>query len=324
VGVAAKLLSYPVVAGTKLLSALLGGIANARGMFQYLYSTYLPGLLRTAEGYALAEARAVEATLTRDVQALTTSIAHALQTAEAYAVREVQALGATVAGDVKALEASVAGAIKTAEAYAAREVAGIETKVAALTSGLAATIAADVSADLSSVFAKVTALSTEIANLSASLPGEITASVGQAVSALAGYVDVEASRAVAGVWDDIGTAVDGAIGVAGDADTDITDALKEFAKAVPTDLVGVLAGVGTLTLAMTRYLEDCGIPNCRNLSGLGRDLQALLGLVDDAAFIGLIVAMVTDPGAAAGDVTDALGGIASDTINAAQSLFGVS
>lgn len=302
------------------IAALAG---RARGVMAWIVETYIPrevsALNRSiasakaaAESYAASKVSTVTKTLSADYAALhhysylvygyaITAVNAAKAAAEAYTRAEIAALTKTVAADLAA-----------AEAYTKTAIAALSTTVTKDVTALNATVTAGVST--------ATAAATKAAVSAAT---SIAASASTDVSAVAGYVDLEASKALTAVWPDIITAVDGAIDVAGTADTDITDALGRVARAVPTDLVGALTGVGAISLAMTRYLEDCGIPNCRNLSGLGRDLAALLDLVEDASFLALIIALISDPADGARLVDDTLGGLADATMGTAKTLFGV-
>lgn len=144
-----------------------------------------------------------------------------------------------------------------------------------------------------------------------------------AVGALATDLDHAISSTLAGIYTDVDGAVQDAVGVITTGDADILAALKAFPASVPLDIAGLASLTGVTSLTLARYLRDCGLPNCQNLSQLGRDLQALLGLVEDASFLAFLVELVRHPSGAAGLVENTFGDAISDTVGAFRSLVGV-
>jgi hypothetical protein len=69
------------------------------------------------------------------------------------------------------------------------------------------------------------------------------------------------------------------------------------------------------------YLRECGVPNCVNLSQLGKDLQALLGLVEDASFLALIVDLIHNPAEGADIVNTVFGPVLNDALSDAKELL---
>lgn len=129
-------------------------------------------------------------------------------------------------------------------------------------------------------------------------------------------IDNTISGALAGIYTDIDVAITDVTGVIGTGDADVLDALKRIPISIPLDLAGLVALTGAGTLTMLRYLKECGIPNCKNLSGLGNELQTLLGVVEDASFVGLLVELIHNPSGAADAVSNTFGA----AINAGTSL----
>jgi ABC-type multidrug transport system fused ATPase/permease subunit len=83
---------------------------------------------------------------------------------------------------------------------------------------------------------------------------------------------------------------------------------------------GALAAVDVLVL---RYLRDCGIPGCKSLSGLIRELPRLFELVEGAAFLAFLVDMCHDPAGTAGEVESVAGGIITDTVDVMSRVLGL-
>ena len=148
---------------------------------------------------------------------------------------------------------------------------------------------------------------------------QATATAEATVGALVTDVDNALAPVVTGVIDDVGSLV----GVLGTDFPDVTSILKEIDLTKVGSLAGGLLGALSITRALTRLAEDCTVPNCRNLSQYGRDLQALLGVVEGAAFLGLIIDMIRNPEATAVTIENTLGGVARDTVTGIRDLIGV-
>lgn len=136
-------------------------------------------------------------------------------------------------------------------------------------------------------------------------------------------IDHAITGALSGIYTDIDQAVTDVIDIAVPGDIDIIDALKALPAAIPVDIAGLAALTGITTLALTRYLRDCGIPNCTNLSQYGKDLQALLGIVGDASFLALLIELIDHPSDAAATFADTFGDAVSTGISLTNQLLGV-
>ena len=145
----------------------------------------------------------------------------------------------------------------------------------------------------------------------------------KAVKAIAGGAAVIDVPALAGDVSGLAQDVTGLIGVLGADLPQLGDLLGELDL---TDaLTATLAMADTLTLSrvLTRYLRDCGVPNCRNLSAVGRALHDLFKAVEGAAFLALLVELVSDPAGMAREVNDVLGPVATTAAGHARDLLGV-
>lgn len=141
----------------------------------------------------------------------------------------------------------------------------------------------------------------------------------QAVGTLVTDVDVVLAPVATGLIDDVGSLV----GVLATDFPDVSSLVRSIDLTKVGELAGALVGTMTIARALTRLAEDCTVPNCRNLSQYGRELQALLNLVGDASFLALIIELIHSPAQAAQDVNDLFGGIVGDTLTAARDLIGV-
>lgn len=172
------------------------------------------------------------------------------------------------------------------------------------------------------------------ATLFATAEADIAAGVAAAESyaqsiALAGVgavttdIDNAIGGALEGIYSDLDSAIADVTGVAGDWGADVLDGINDIPLGRIADIAGVATLAGATALTLTRYLRDCGIPNCRNLSGLGNDLASLAGLVGDAAFLEFIVGLIHNPSGAGQTYQDTLGGIVDGAVSVTRELLGV-
>ena len=172
--------------------------------------------------------------------------------------------------------------------------------------------------------------------LQARLSAVEKAAFGEAATAEAQAVKY-ATGLVHGTVTDLDNYADEAIRIAWpDADGDIAALRKVIGSDFPgiNDLLGALGGLGTAglvglmiraiagTATVTELAEQCTIPNCRNLSQLGRDLAELASDASEAALIGWLIFCVTDPVAAAADIQTVALNPLRDVAYAASRLFG--
>lgn len=136
-------------------------------------------------------------------------------------------------------------------------------------------------------------------------------------------IDHDAAAAVEAVWPDVKAGVDGVIDVAAGGFTDATDLLKGLDLSKAAGLVGAGAAALVGVSALLHLAEDCTIPNCKNLSGFGRDLQALLGLVSDGALIAFLADAASNPAGTAEAISSTIGGAYSDVARGLESLIGI-
>lgn len=102
--------------------------------------------------------------------------------------------------------------------------------------------------------------------------------------------------------------------------------LRELIKAVPTRAPATLGEAATdpqtIDRVLLRALADCVIPNCRNLSKAGRDLQSLFGAVEGLAMLAFIAEIIHDPARAADDTVTVADPVMRDTVGAFVGLIG--
>lgn len=134
-----------------------------------------------------------------------------------------------------------------------------------------------------------------------SLDAKVSAELAAGISGLVTDLEVLGNRAVSEVWPDALRDIDALKQVLGDSFPDIQSLLKYLEGAGAAGLIGALIRALAGSAVATRALEDCVIPNCKNLSQLGRELSQLGSAASTAALLGWLAFIATDPVTAADD-----------------------
>jgi hypothetical protein len=289
---------------------------------QTLKNVTIPDFLNSAANYAAAARQGAEVFAAAAVATASHDLSAAVTHAEAEAVMLSHDAEAYAAGLVSAAERDLSAAISQ---VSHAESSALTAAELALSAGISAT-AATAYRDLAGLAGSANA---DIARLA----GDITAE-GQAVAAGA---QAALAAVQGGIYTDLETWGDRAVSVAWpDAAGDIASLRRTLGADFPwlNDLAGALAGAGAAglagalirsmagTQAIVRLADDCIVPNCRNLSGLGSDLSELASAAATAAMLAWVVFLVTDPDGWAQDTFRLGGPVVADVTNAAARLFG--
>ena len=273
--------------------------------------TYAAQLVTGAETDARALFTLAEQDLIADVTALDTRVTSLFTTAETYA-----------AGLVSTAERDLSAAITNAEVSAAEHLSAAETSIL---NGLHS-VASSASADLASLAAQANSVDARLARDIITESQAVAAAAAANLSAVAGgiYTDLDTwgVQAVADAWPDAEGDLAALRATLGADFPWLQDLLPLLAGAGAAGLLGALIRSLAAANVVTNLANDCTIPNCRNLSGLGNDLQELLSLAATSALIAWVIFCVTDPVAAATDIQDVLLDPLQDVITAASHLFG--
>lgn len=162
-------------------------------------------------------------------------------------------------------------------------------------------------------------VNTQIANTVAHANAVAAAAETAAIQSVVGPLITD----LPGLWNQVISATDEISDAAAGAFQDVTSLVKGIPRSVPLTAGAALASSLALSTALSRLAADCTIPNCRNLSGFGRDIQALFGLVEDAAFLALIAEFLTNPAGAADEARTIVVPLINGAIGAAENLIGV-
>lgn len=154
---------------------------------------------------------------------------------------------------------------------------------------------------------------------------------GQAEAYAEAAAAAAASAAVAGLtgalvtdldvlWPVAVGAIDDVIDVAEGAFTDAVSDLRGLAREIPDSLPAAIATSIAVAIPLLRLAKDCTIPNCRNLSQVGRDFQALFGAFEAGGLLALVAAAARDPEGTAHLLNDTLGPITRTAADEARRL----
>lgn len=220
-----------------------------------------------------------------------------------------------------------------AEADAAALVTQAETDAANAITQASTALQADIYAAEQLAASDVGALSAWTQAAVGQLESDLTTGI-QSAEALAFSQVTALGR---GIVTDLEQAGDTAVGLAWPGAAGDIEALRQtLGQDFPwlNDLLGLLAGAGTAGLlgalirsmatshALTRLANDCIVPNCRNLSGLGSDLSNLAQLFSAGTIFAWLAEAVADPAAWAGDTNAVLAPVGAATVAAARGVFG--
>ena len=140
---------------------------------------------------------------------------------------------------------------------------------------------------------------------------------------MVGIFSTDLGKVAAAEWVKITDDVAALEGVIATDLPDIAALARAIPRAIPRELADVIAGGLAIDALAIRYLRECGIPNCKNLHGFGKDLQGLFKLAEGAAFLGFLAYIITDPDGATRETEQVAGAILSDTIDGVRHLIGV-
>lgn len=315
------------VSGVKLYAASkIGPFADLIRVPAAALRVHLSTILTTLQGLSQVSAsiirNVIPAYVTRVANALRADIARSIAFTRSEAAR-VAALGRTDVAAARAyadqrlyaasnaLRADIARSISFTRSQVAAAVTAGRADLAAASGalgrridGLSSRLARDIAATGAAIDAAESSLRAELRSTETGLLHTLDQSVNTAIHTVETTVAAEASRPWAVIWPDIEATVRGLDGILADDLPDIGAAIRAIGRDVPLDMLASIAAASGISLAMLRYLRDCGVPNCRNLGKFGHDLQSLFTAVGDGALLAFLAAAVEDPGGAARVVTD--------------------
>lgn len=323
VGPLAKLVSYPFRAMGHLYDEIIAFASDTVAFGKWVAKTAIPAAIHTAETWAAQKIAAAEARLTAAVTAARRYALDLVNAARAYALALVHQLEAKLTAAIIAAAHVAHVEALAVRAFATAGLASLRGYIDALVARTVATLTASILAVDHYAHTAYAALSAALARGISEAEDFAAAAATAAEHAAIDAVETAVTLGIGDVWGDVVAGVDGAIDAAGDGFDWVRDELAKIDLSKVADVAGLAAITGISVGVLTRYLKECGMPNCRNLGKFGRDLSALLGIVEGVAFVELIAEMVRDPHGAARDVADTLGSLGESTAHGVRDLIGV-
>jgi hypothetical protein len=319
----AYFLNAIVTVPLRLFNGMLSGIEAAATVTSWTVRTFVPRELGSLRRWTSAGLAAAHAYVVSWIRALQHSIAAVAAAAHAYTAAWVHNLQATISAGLAVAHTYTATWVGRLQRTAAADLAAAEAYARATAATISGTLAHDIASVDGRLSATAASLSATVATDVVQLEGKIAAAASSATAAALGVISTDIEHVIARELADITGAIGAAEGVAAGDFADVLDWIRGIDISKITDIAGVTALTIGITGALTRYLEKCGMPNCRNLSRFGRDLQALFRFVDDAALLALFIDLAVRPEAAAREFVAVVATPLEDTIGAARSLLGV-
>lgn len=124
-------------------------------------------------------------------------------------------------------------------------------------------------------------------------------------------------------WPLVIAGIDDVIDVAGADFPDVVADLRGLARSLPRDLPTAIAMSTAIAIPLLRLAKDCTMPNCRNLSQVGRDLQELFGLLQTGGLLLLVGEAAHSPANVAHDIVRVLHPVIVDMQSLAKEMLGV-
>ena len=318
----AKVISYPVTAVRNMLTNLADAMSEISVALITIKRTFVPHLIAVAVAQLRQVIDSVQSYLYNLLEHNVAALLSDIAAARSYALHLANAVESYVLGQLAAVKTQLVADIYAARDYALHLAETVQSTVlarlAAVEQSLLAQIAA-LSTWATARFAQVEALT--VAKF-AQAEADIVTAERAAIATSVATVDHAVAAGLSDIWDGVAAGVAAAEGVIATDFPDILAGLRAIPESLPLDVAGEAVLAGGAAIALTRYLERCGIPNCRNLSQYGRDLQALLGLVGDASLLALVVELATQPEQAAREVQSLFGGTADAVTRQVRDLIG--
>lgn len=232
------------------------------------------------------------------------------------------------------LRALVAAQIKATTAYIKAQIAATVHRIdSARGEVLAITHAADVaiSHQLSQLYNQAVALAH---NATAALAGHVeqlyrqslahadTAATGAATAAVAA-LEHDTAIVLGAAWPGLASDVKALEAALGTDLATIGSAVRSIDLTRARTIAEGLAVTTAVSVAALRYMKECGVPNCKNLGGLGHVLHDLQLLIGGEALFTLVAEFAHDPNQAAHTVIDEVGNVVEDLTSNFRHLIGL-
>lgn len=316
-----NVLLWPVNVVETLFTKIYNSIATIHNVVGWVARALIPSILAAAEQFAQAEVGALSAELngglTNAINYTTAAAADAVGYADAY----TDVVIANVRTDMNNIENFLGAQIQQAVALAQQEVGNVVTELSQVEDFLGAQIQQAVALASQEVSTLGGQLTADIVNTLTVSEQFAQNTATAAIGALVTDLDQQLTQDASAIWSGIQTGIGAVDGVIDNALPDILSGLRAIPGSIPTSLPAAITASLAISIPMLKFMEQCGIPNCKNLSQYGRDLQGVLGLAEDIGFMALFIALATDPEGAADEVANVLGPVLNGAVAAGKELL---
>lgn len=317
------LLNDPVAFFTRFINIIHGSIAELVATATWIKNTLIPSVIRTVTNAYVAADNRVQAWVTALVANVETDLRNGDLAVHNFTIAMIN----DVEADARTLYADSIGYTKAVWGQVETDIANGDTSIRAWTTA----IVGDVETDARNLYSQAIAYTNgavavvegDAVNLFKQAERDILNGITTAETAAISAINGSLVTDLPNVWPAVRDAIGDIDTAAAGAFTDVTDLLGNLDLSIPTSIAGTLATVLPITAALSKLAAECTIPNCRNLSQVGRDLQALFGIAEDAAFLALLAEIISDPAGAAQDALNVVVPVLDDTANAAKTLIGI-
>lgn len=318
-----KVLAYPVTALTHLWDVAVASFTDLISVVAYIRHWAIPFAMRAAQAYAARLVAAAKAALTVAIEHTRAMLAAGLAAARSYAAGLVAAAIHQLTLALALAKAALVVAIDHTRALLAASIAATRSYAR----GLVAVAVTELHAAIGVVdhFARHAYADTlgRLAALGISLEHFATAAAAAATAESTAILNAGIHAGLSDVWPAITSEVDVlAAGIAVDF-PDILTGIKAIPRAIPTDAAAAITATAAISIPMLRYLEKCGLRNCRNLGGLGNALHELEALIGGGALLAFVIEAAHNPGGIAGEIHDELEPVVGGLANGFLDLIGL-
>lgn len=326
-GILANPLHHWIQALYRPLQSALDGTSNSfvavYNKLHQIVNTIIPGVVTNLTDLIGREALALTNLIGAEAVALTNLIARVAASLTASIAAEATALTSLIAAEAVNLTDLIGSAVSNLEASIARVVSWAQTEIATTAADLTGLIAAEATA-------LTNLIGSTAVNLERSIAGGLSTLEAWTAAQLVAVYDAVFSTLSRGFADVLGP-LWGAIqrpaeqireDIAAEY-PDVAAQLQAIPGTVPLDVVGAIAALGAITIPLTTFVERCGLPMCKNLSGFANDFNILENLLVDGALFAFIAELARDPGAAATEIKDILQPITVEGTDAFKVIAGL-
>ena len=316
-----KIIQYPIEVVQRIIAAIYAAIGATLDTVSWVVTHAIPAAIHHLSKSVFHRISQLAGNVWAGIHAAERLAHHLVAAAVGTLGHTIAALRAGVWDGIHTVEHDLSRAEKAAAAAAAAALTQAEKYARNYVASTVKTINGDIAGVDQSIAHALGTAETYTAKAVKTLAGTVASTAAGVAGSLVTDIDHGVTAALGAAWPTVEGDIGAIGGVLGAGWPDIQAWLGDLDLSKIGDIAGLASVVGVLSNVVTRYLRDCGAPNCRNLGGFGRDLQSLIGLVEDGAILALFADLAFRPAEAASDVESVLGGLARGTADTVSSLL---